>query len=84
VHGVLGEPGADPPGLTPLTGQYRRPDEAWACYELIGDAPPFIASQDVSKGSVRCVRVKDLEVSAKLTYYAAKTLQVLESLPPPG
>jgi hypothetical protein len=41
-----------------------------------------VASQDISSGSLRCVRVADLEVAAKLAYYTAKTLQVLEALAP--
>jgi hypothetical protein len=42
-----------------------------------------VASSDISSGSLRCVPMKDLELAAKLAYYTGKTLQILESLPPP-
>lgn len=72
-----------PPGPTGLTGQYRRPGELWACYDLIGELPPYTTSRDLSGGNTVCVKVSNLAVAAKLAYYAARTLSVLAEIGPP-
>jgi hypothetical protein len=83
VHGFASGDPADPPGLTPLSGQYRRPDELWACYRTDVPQLSFLTDHDASDGHTRCVRVTQAAGIAKLVYYGAKLYSVLKSLPPP-
>jgi hypothetical protein len=81
VHGCTSEPVDQPPGLTPLTGQYRRPGDAWACFTR-GPAPVFtkLTPRDDSDDTHFCVPVKSITVGHFL-YYGAKLLQLLEEYP---
>jgi hypothetical protein len=83
VHGCDRATAAEPPGLTPLTGQYRRPGKGWACFTR-GPAPVFthLAPDDQTDSSSFCVQLNTL-TGGKFLYYGAKLLQLLTRLPPP-
>lgn len=74
---------AESPGLTPLTGQYSRPGETWVCYPFANPDAFFLTQRDQSSGAQHCVRLHDLELAAKLEYYTAKTISIIETLPIP-
>jgi len=85
VHGRDRGAVCDPPGLTPLTGRYLRPGKTWVCWGGANGLIPVLSSTDrtdVHSGTI-CELMSDLEVDAKLAYYAARTMNILVNLPPP-
>lgn len=83
MHRVIRQPDGDSPGLTPLIGQYSRPDELWVCWDR--NVPQLVstASTNLTDATRYCVRGDTLELAAKLTYYAARALSVLRTATPP-
>lgn len=71
------------PGLTPLTGQYSRAGEIWACYRRDLPQFSFVTDEDKSDEFTYCVRVKELEPVAKVIFYAARLVKLLRELPVP-
>lgn len=71
------------PGLTPLTGQYRRPGTTWACYRRDVPQLSFLSDRDETGEFVYCRPVSDVVNIARLAYYAAKLFQALRGAPIP-
>ena len=78
MHGCLRGAPDYAPGLTPLRGQFRRPaSDPWVCYS--GGSFIYLSPTDRTDigSGVLCTKLSDVEVAAKLAYYAAKLLSVL-------
>jgi hypothetical protein len=71
------------PGLTPLTGQYQRPDESWVCWDRGTLSFAYMTDRDKSDQFTKCVRTETAVDVARLTYYAGKIIQLLKGVPMP-
>jgi len=76
VQRVLYPDPPDAPGLTPLTGQYRRPGVAYICRSTIPLGPTVTSSTDISGPLWECRRSDLVLKDAKAIYWAAKVLKL--------
>jgi hypothetical protein len=83
VHGLLGQRDSHAPGLTSLTGLYRRPAPLYVCYSRGDLHLTHVTDYDATDAFSFCVPASTVELGAKLAYYAAKLIQVARSLPAP-
>lgn len=83
MHRLARRESCDAPGLTPLSGQYRRPDALWVCWQRANPLVTSLQDVDATGAEWYCTRADELELAAKLVYYGAKLLQVLKTVPPP-
>lgn len=80
MHGVPGRGKPDAPGLTALTGQFRRPATAWVCRSTVDSAINIAIDHDISGPLWVCRRADVVLKEAKTIYYLGKALSLLSGL----
>lgn len=71
------------PGLTPLTAQYQRPGQLYACYRRDVPQLSFVTDHDASDEFTYCVPAGQVAEVAKFVYYGVKLIKLLRGLPVP-
>lgn len=70
------------PGLTPLTGQYSRPEVAYVCTSRVVPGLSVAVDHDISGALWECTPAKQVIAEAKTLYYLAKAVKFIGGITP--
>lgn len=77
MHRFLRGAASHAPGLTSLTGQYRRPSDAFVCTSNFVPGLSIAVDHDISGELWSCTPAKQVISEAKTLYYLAKALKII-------